>query len=697
MDPTLSDSLLTGIDSTDKPSATWSAVFEKIAKLLSERWGIQVIMRGTDAYTDGRRIVLPVVPDNAPAELVEAVHGTLDHEAGHVIFSEFLAIPDPLEKLLTNALEDAREETRLIGIWPGCAANLRACTEFFCRRLDAMGWPVTPFTKFSIALYLSARHGDDHWFLQKWVDTCAEIQPHLRVAREILAREPVTACATTTDVLALARKILAAIRALPSAPPPEPEDASTDAEGADAGADTRTDGADSADADDAGDPTAGDSGAGAADTEPEDEAAASGDDAEESGAPEPSAAPDERSPTEAPDSGDAAAGVGLGVEEPPTEATTHDAASDRSATTTDGSALDSGDAVASRPGPALSPTSSKPGCKDITDCTPAELRRDEEYSVQRFLSEQARKALEAGDGAYLAFTTEHDLVETAPDGDRAAYRRSIQTVRGDVATIRRTLARTLLASRKACWERGQGRGKIDPRALHKVALGTSGRVFRKREEAPAFNTRVSLLVDHSGSMMGSRIQLAARAASVFSEVLAELRLPFELLAFTSGPHTDGQQRHALARPEDRALFARWGALRTVVYKSFDEDFRRVSGRLDAMSRFSEGEANYDGDSLLLAARRLTASSKSGERRILFVFSDGCPAGTVTSVPLWQRQVRHLHEAVSQVRRSGIELFGIGIESDSVRTFYPEHVVVNSAADLPREMIRALDRLLRRVP
>ncbi len=172
--PTLRDALLTGIDSSDKPSAAWAAVFEKIAKLLSERWGIQVIMRGTDAYTDGRRIVLPVVPDNAPAELVAAVHGTLDHEAGHVIFSEFLAIPDPFEKLLTNALEDAREEARLIALWPGCAANLRACTEFFCRRLDGIGWPVTPFTKFAIALYLSQRYGDDHWFLQKWVGTSAE-------------------------------------------------------------------------------------------------------------------------------------------------------------------------------------------------------------------------------------------------------------------------------------------------------------------------------------------------------------------------------------------------------------------------------------------------------------------------------------------------------------------------------------------
>ncbi len=181
---------------------------------------------------------------------------------------------------------------------------------------------------------------------------------------------------------------------------------------------------------------------------------------------------------------------------------------------------------------------------------------------------------------------------------------------------------------------------------------------------------------------------------MFAEVLAQLRIPFEVLGFTSGPHTDGQHRFYAATPEDRAIFARWGGLRTIVYKDFGEDFRRVSGRLDAMARFGKGEANYDGESLLLAARRLAAASRPGERRILLVLSDGLPAGTVTAHPLWSRQQEHLHTAVRQVRAAGIELFGIGIESDSVRRYYPEHVVVTSAADLPRETVRALDQLLR---
>jgi cobalamin biosynthesis protein CobT len=122
----------------------------------------------------------------------------------------------------------------------------------------------------------------------------------------------------------------------------------------------------------------------------------------------------------------------------------------------------------------------------------------------------------------------------------------------------------------------------------------------------------------------------------------------------------------------------------------------VSGRLDSLAQFSGGESNYDGESLLVAARRLAGASRPEERRILFVFSDGCPAGTVTHSPHWPRQCAHLHEAIREIRGTGTELFGIGIESDSVREYYgTDHVIVNSAADLPREPVRALDRLLRR--
>ncbi len=651
------------------PSSSFREVMEKVAAMLSEKWGIQVVMRGTEAYTDGRRIVIPVVPDDAHEDLRGAVHGVLDHEVGHVLFSEFFAIPDAHEKHLVNALEDAREEAKLVALWPGCARNLGACNEFFCRRLDEAGWPVSPFQKFCIALYFSERGLDDHWFPRKWIDTCEEIQPHLRIAREILADQPVHACAGTREVLALARKILAAIRALaeeapPSEPPPAPAPAKSTTDSAPQ-PEVSEDAGDASDEDAAQDEVPDPAPAGAS-TDAGDDTEAAADSAHDE---------DHEDVTDDEPSAGAAESVIDGTER------------EDEADTSEPRAVAHAEPDADATG--------ESACADITRVTIAELARDAGWTVQRFLIEEAREALEAADRTYLAFTTEHDVVESAPAGDKAAYQRLIRSVRGDVAVIKRTLARSLLASRKARWERGLCRGKVNPAALHKIPRALDRRVFRRREDAPALATRVSLLVDHSGSMISSRIQLAARATAVFAEVLAQLRVPFEVLGFTSGSHTEGQRRFHAAPPADRALFARWGALRTIVYKDFGEDFRRVSGRLDTMARFAQGEANYDGESLLLAARRLAAASRPGERRILLVLSDGLPAGTVTSHALWARQQEHLHTAIRQVRAAGIELFGIGIESDSVRHYYPGHVVVNAAADLPRETLRALDHLLRR--
>ncbi len=447
---------------TARPSSSFREVMEKVAAMLSEKWGIQVVMRGTEAYTDGRRIVIPVVPDDAPDDLRGAVHGVLDHEVGHVLFSEFFAIPDAHEKHLVNALEDAREEAKLVALWPGCARNLGACNEFFCRRLDEAGWPVSPFQKFCIGLYFSERGLDDHWFKVRWIDTCDEIQPHLRVAQEILAREPVHACAGTREVLALARKILAAIRAraeeeTPAPAPEEPADEPAPHPG-DKGDDADADAEESKHPPSTTSHEAGDS--------TDDDSGSHGEDRPDQVDAEPDASADG-----AADVGSSDPGAEMGRPERSTSGATDAAGSDHRA------------------------------CEDITRATDAELARDAEWTVQRFLTEKAREALEAADRTYLAFTTEHDVVECAPAGDKAAYQRLIRSVRSEVAVIKRTLARSLLASRKARWERGLVRGKVNPAALHKIPLALDRRVFRRRQEAPALATRVTLLVDHSGSMI----------------------------------------------------------------------------------------------------------------------------------------------------------------------------------------------------
>ena len=42
---------------------------------------------------------------------------------------------------------------------------------------------------------------------------------------------------------------------------------------------------------------------------------------------------------------------------------------------------------------------------------------------------------------------------------------------------------------------------------------------------------------------------------------------------------------------------------------------------------------------------------------------------------------------------GIDLVGIGIETEAVKKFYPRHIVLNSVSELPKVVMNELKRIL----
>jgi cobalamin biosynthesis protein CobT len=98
-----------------------------VASVLGRKYGVQVEIGGTDAYTDGTVIRLPSLPGDVPETLLAMARGYLDHEAGHVRDTDFQALKSssltPLEKHVWNTLEDWRVEHKLASIFPGCRQN----------------------------------------------------------------------------------------------------------------------------------------------------------------------------------------------------------------------------------------------------------------------------------------------------------------------------------------------------------------------------------------------------------------------------------------------------------------------------------------------------------------------------------------------------------------------------------------------
>lgn len=98
-----------------------------VASILGRKYGVQVEMGGTDAYTDGSVIHLPALPADASDTLLPLVRGYLDHEAGHIRETDFQALKvtclSPIEMHVWNTLEDWRVEHKLASVFPGCRQN----------------------------------------------------------------------------------------------------------------------------------------------------------------------------------------------------------------------------------------------------------------------------------------------------------------------------------------------------------------------------------------------------------------------------------------------------------------------------------------------------------------------------------------------------------------------------------------------
>lgn len=94
-----------------------------VAAAYSEKFGVDITIGGNVAYTDGKSINLPVIPDNAPQ--AQAVWGYLAHEGAHIRFTDFSVKRRPgIHSDMVNIIEDMRIERLMIRAYPGTAETL---------------------------------------------------------------------------------------------------------------------------------------------------------------------------------------------------------------------------------------------------------------------------------------------------------------------------------------------------------------------------------------------------------------------------------------------------------------------------------------------------------------------------------------------------------------------------------------------
>ena len=131
-----------------------------LASVLGDQYGVEVHIGGNQAATNGKEIFIPSLPLESDDTVLALVRGYIDHESGHIRYTDNKAVKDAnmnaVTKFLWNAIEDWRIENRLGDIFPGCRQNLHWLIRhiFIKKRNDELEMAEKRFPAISILNYV---------------------------------------------------------------------------------------------------------------------------------------------------------------------------------------------------------------------------------------------------------------------------------------------------------------------------------------------------------------------------------------------------------------------------------------------------------------------------------------------------------------------------------------------------------------
>ena len=600
--------------------STFESGIGKLARILARQFSINVVFKGSGAYTDGKTIYLPSIKDLSK-ELTADINGFCDHEVGHCRYTTMKT----LDKIptrgrsfnfsLVNALEDVRVERLMIKDYPGCAYNL-----------DALN------TKYLTLLYDPEKFNSLEWPVQLALSITAAVtadkkipKPNARIARLLALVDPevkkFNLAKSTDEVLeittAITNKIFDEIAREKAAKEKAEKEKGEKVEDEDEG-----EGAESSD--EAGDKESNE--------EKADDEADEADESDEAGDEESEAGEGEAGECES----ESVAG------EPTDEQ------------------IESGNKM---------------------------MTGEKEFkapSVDEYVNEQIKSEIKesSSNWDHLPSTTEYDqVIDKTGTGSHVEYLDLRKQVSQHTASIKRQFEKTLKIVENARWQGERERGQINQRSLTNLITQPNYRTpFKQLKRVDTTNVAIQLLVDLSGSMR-CRMETAKMSVIAIAEALLELGFEFEVTGFTSV--ADPMVERKTREMSDSSRYNRTNeSLRHFIFKRFGVN------NLSGITEMKIGQQNVDGESVRWAAKRL--GEQKQKRKILMVFSDGSPAANGPDNGLLYKD---LTESVKMIEKSGIETIGIGIQTDTVKRFYKNAVVVSSLEDLPKKAMSELTKII----
>jgi cobaltochelatase CobT len=307
----------------------------------------------------------------------------------------------------------------------------------------------------------------------------------------------------------------------------------------------------------------------------------------------------------------------------------------------------------------------------------------------------------SGSSGYRVYTTAHDRLVNAASlvsreelaSLRAQLEAEFGSIRSIVARLAKRLLRVLMARQAREWRFDLDEGVLDgSRLAALVASGGRARPFKQESDSPFPGTVVTLLIDHSGSMRGRPMLIAALTVEIFARVLERCGVKCEVLGFTTRDWSGGEPAREWAANGYPENPGRLNALEHIVIKGADVPWRRARVALGLFLHDEMLKENIDGEALAWAHARLLARGEP--RRILVVISDGTPMDEATLAANGHEYLEsHLQAVVSDIEAgSRVQLAAIGI-GHNVSLIYRNAATIASIEQLGPALSRTLTALL----
>lgn len=247
-------------------------------------------------------------------------------------------------------------------------------------------------------------------------------------------------------------------------------------------------------------------------------------------------------------------------------------------------------------------------------------------------------------------------VEKMANNDYAAYAQAATKYQSEINVLYQLLQSIIKDNDTKRYIGRQKRGKIDGRALHKLVMFNSDRVFKKERERKQRKYAFSILVDQSGSMAGGRMEAAFNGTVILTEVFNRLKIPFQIVGF------------------DMVIRS---------YKNFFAPARReVIGGL----RYAAGGGTHDRFALARINEMFNQLPHSYNKSV-FVLSDGDGQGGNTKSLITE-----------MTAKDKIKVFGLGLGNVSEMSFkqtYNRYALVQNLSGLPNALIDMVREQFRR--